>query len=311
MIPRPAALISMIKSCPNPNCPAFGTKEYVKRDGSYYRRCESRYIQRFKCTCCLKKFSSATGTAEFGQRKRRVNKKLRELLCSGISMRRVAKHLKIHRTTVERKMRYLAVRARTANERFLQCRQGKVLHVQFDDLITIEHTKLKPLTVSLAVDARSRHILGARVARIGAFGPLAELSRRKYGRRPNRHRLALESLFKHIAKAISPTALIESDEHKRYPEMVQRYLPGRKYTQYKGGRGCIAGQGELKKLAHDPLFILNHSCAMLRANINRLIRKTWCTTKRPGRLQMHLEIFIDFYNRDYLLGKAAPRKWGS
>lgn len=295
----------MIKPCPNEFCPSFGTKEFVKRDGFFLRQCESRKIRRFKCNCCGKKFSHATGTLEFRQRKRRVNKPLRELLCSGLSMRRAAKHLQINRTTVERKLHYLARKARSQNSAFLRRRSGKVVHLQFDDLITIEHTKLKPLTVSLAVDARTRHILGAKVARIGAFGRLADLSRKKYGRRKNRHAHALHALFQMIAPTVSSSALIESDEHKRYPEFVNRYFHQRQYKQYKGGRGCVAGQGELKKLGYDPLFILNHSCAMLRANINRLIRKTWCTTKRPGRLQMHLEIYIDYYNRSYLRGSPT------
>ncbi len=217
-----------------------------------------------------------------------------------ISLRRAAKHLGIHRTTVERKLRYLARKARARNQKFLKSRKNKVRHLQFDDLITIEHTKLKALTVSIAVDAHTRQVLGAKVARIGSFGHLANLSRKKYGRRTNRHSHALEALFQTIAPSVMANALIESDEHMRYPEFVRHYLPNREYKRYKGGRGCIAGQGELKKLGYDPLFVLNHTCAMFRANINRLIRKTWCTTKKPGRLQMHLEIFIDYYNRDYL-----------
>ncbi len=172
--------------------------------------------------------------------------------------------------------------------------------MQFDDLITTEHTKLKPLSISLAVDARTRHILGTQVSQIGAFGHLADLSRKKYGIRPNRHREGLHRLFTKIAPTIALGAKIESDEHKRYPEVVAHFLPHREYKQYKGGRACVAGQGELKRLGHDPLFILNHSCAMLRANINRLVRRTWCTTKRPSRLKMHLEIFMDYYNRIYL-----------
>ncbi len=299
---------TMIKSCINPNCLSFGTKEFVKKDGYFYRKSESRFIRRFQCTRCGKKFSHATGTLEYRQKIRRVNKELRDLLCSGVSLRRAAKHLQIHRTTVDRKLKYLAQKARLKNNQFRASRKDKVRHLQFDDLITIEHTKLKPLTVSLAVDAKTRHILGAQVARIGAFGHLAKVSRRKYGRRGNFHARALDSLFKKIAPTINSSALIESDEHKRYPEYVSRYLPNREYKQHKGGRGCIVGQGELKKLARDPLFILNHSCAMLRANINRLIRKTWCTTKRPGRLQMHLEIFINYYNGEYLDSQSAPRK---
>ncbi len=298
----------MIKSCPNFNCPSFGTKEFIKKDGFYFRRSESRYIRRFKCVCCGKCFSHATGTLEYRQKKRRVNRELRDLYCMGNSERGIAKHLQIHRKTVERKILYLAKKAHIENKKFLRTRKEKVKHLQFDDLITIEHTKLKPLSVSLAVDAQTRHILGARVSRIGAFGHLAVLSRKKYGKRPNRHARGLRSLFQAIAPAIHPAALIESDEHKRYPEFVSKYLPNREYKRFKGGRGCVAGQGELKKLGYDPLFILNHTCAMLRARINRLIRKTWCTTKKPQRLQMHLEIFIHYYNKEYLRPHSAAHK---
>jgi hypothetical protein len=36
---------------------------------------------------------------------------------------------------------------------------------------------------------------------------------------------------------------------------------------------------------------------MLRANINRLFRRTWCTTKKPERLEQHLAVYMDFHNR--------------
>lgn len=290
----------MTPHCPNGQCPFYRSKDFVVKDGRFYRRSEARFIQRFRCNGCGKKFSHATGTLEMHQKKRRVNSQIRSLLCSGVSMRRCAKLLRIHRTTVERKVVYLAKKSNLSHEAFLKTLRGKVIHLQFDDLITIEHTKMKPLTVTLAVDAGHRYILGAKVARIGAFGHLAELSRRKYGRRPNRHAEALDGLFTQIVPAIARKARVESDEHHRYPAVVAKYLPGREYHRYPGGRGAIVGQGELKKLKYDPLFMLNHTCAMLRANINRLIRKTWCTSKKPQMLQRHLDIYINFHNEKYL-----------
>lgn len=224
-----------------------------------------------------------------------------QLLASGMSMRRSARLLKIHRTTVHRKLIYLAKKARLKNEDFLlSLRSQPVSHLQFDDLITSVHTKLKPLSVSLAVDAKRRYILGAEVATIPAFGLLAALSRKKYGRRPNEHIQKLTALFANINTAVSPHALIESDEHYRYRPIVEQFFPHAEYVQYKGRRGAIVGQGELKKIHYDPLFKLNHSCAMLRANINRLIRKTWCTTKDQAMLKNHLDIYIYFHNQFYL-----------
>ena len=55
--------------------------------------------------------------------------------------------------------------------------------VQIDDLITSEHTKMKPVSVSVAVDKKTRMILALEVSKIPAFGHLAKKSRRKYGYR--------------------------------------------------------------------------------------------------------------------------------
>jgi len=287
----------MTPICPNSACYSFGSKNFVRKNGRFYRRCESRYIARFICLQCKKSFSHATGTLEYRQRKRRENSILRNLLASGVSLRRSAFILGVSRTTIDRKLIYLSKKARLSQQDFLKSIQGTVTDMQFDDLITTEHTKLKPLTVSLAVDKKRRFILGAEVGKIPAFGHLAELSRRKYGMRPNDHQKTLDNLFKTIAPALIEKPLIESDEHSLYPFVVKKYAPRAEHVRHKGGRGCIVGQGELKKLARDPLFTLNHTCAMLRANINRLIRKTWCTNKKIERLKMHLDIFIDFYIR--------------
>jgi len=290
-----------MKPCPaNLSC----RKTSVIRSGRFYRKSEARWIQRFHCKDCGTHFSAATGTLEFKQHKRRENLPLMRLLASGVSMRRSAFLLKIDRRTVDRKLVYLAKKARLRHQDFLYQLKNKVRSLEFDDLVTSEHTKMKPLTVSVAVDAHRRVILSARVGRIPAFGLLADRSRRKYGKRVNDHAKTLRAMFEEIYSTITTDALIQSDEHPRYPEFVSRYLPGRDYRRHPGGRGTIAGQGELKKKHFDPIFILNHSCAMLRANLNRLIRKTWCTTKKAERLQWHLDIFIDFYNRIYLPSRA-------
>lgn len=215
-------------------------------------------------------------------------------------MRRCARVLRIDRRTVDRKLVYLAKKARLAQKEFLDSIRGTVANLEFDDLITNEHTKMKPLTVSLAVDADRRFILGAVVGKIPASGLLAEKSRRKYGPRAYELPHTLSELFQTISPTVTRDAVVRSDMHKAYAEVVRRFLPDRLHQQFEGGRAAVAGQGELKRKRFDPLFCLNHTCAMLRANINRLIRKTWCVTKRPDRLQMHLDIFTHFYNLTYL-----------
>lgn len=287
----------MNPGCPNLKCSYFQKNNFCKKDGHYFRQDDSRKIQRYKCTNCKKKFSRSTGTLEFGQKKRRVNQTIFNILSSGVSLRRSAIIARVHRITIERKLAYLAKKSRRMHEELLlKIGTQKVERLQFDDLITTEHTKLKPLSISVAVDANTRVILGAFVSQIPAFGHLAALSRRKYGKRKSTHREGLIKLFESIRPVISPIAQIQSDEHRLYPEIVRDFFPYAEHKQYKGEKAIIAGLGELKKNGRDPLFTINHTNAMLRANINRLFRRTWCTTKNPKRLEDHLAIYMAFHN---------------
>jgi len=283
--------------CPNLDCSYHQSSDFVIKDGSYRRKSDSRTVQRLKCTHCGKKFSYSTHTLEYRQNKRRINYRIYQDLASGKSMRRIAKTLGIHQLTVKRKLIYLAKKAEIKHEQFLkQLRQNPLVHIQIDDLITIEHTKMKPLSISLIVEAKSRFILGIDVSQIPAFGHLAKKSVDKYGHRKSHHLQTLDRMFEKYAPFISDSALVESDEHKFYPIVIKKYLPKTEHVAYKSERGCVVGQGELKKVKYDPLFWVNQTCAMLRANINRLIRKTWCTTKDPAMLLNHLMIYQMYHN---------------
>lgn len=293
----------MKQSCPNPSCacPVF----FIK-DGKFKRREDSKFIQRYRCKTCGTRFSSATFTWTYRQKKRRANSPLLKLLSSGVSMRRSALLLGLHRKTIERKLPFLAARCRMLNDRNLLKLKGRVYNLQIDDLITKENSKLKPLSISLAVDEDRRLILGAEVSQIPAFGHLAKFAVKKYGARKDQHDEGLTRLFKKITPILNPEVVVKSDEHQRYPRYISSYLPRSKHITFKSERGCVVGQGELKKIGFDPLFVVNHTCALLRANINRLIRKTWCTTKDKNRLKDHLDVFIFFFNQQVLKRSLTP-----
>jgi transposase-like protein len=293
----------MKRKCPNPHCPNYQKTESIIKNGSFYRKSDSRFIKRFKCTQCGKRFSTETNKLEKFQKKRRINHQVYKLLSSSVSIRRTAKLLKVNQKTVARRVRYLGEKYRLLNKK-----QKKNYHktevLLIDDLITKENTKLKPLSVSIAVDEEKRVILGAQVSVIPSFGHLAQKSRLRYGFRKCEHLKGLDSLFDSIKDNVAPEAVIKSDEHKKYPKVISKYFPNSNHEQFPSERACVAGQGELKKVHHDPLFMINHTCAMMRANINRLVRKTWCTTKDPARLSDHIEIFIHYFNNEIL---KSPR----
>lgn len=287
----------MKKNCPNSLCPNFNSNLFVVKNGKKKRACDSKMIQRYQCKTCKKYFSNSTGKLEFNQKKRRKNPLVYELLASGISMRRAAKITKLSRGTITRRLCYFGKKSRVEQKRRLDLlKKDKVEHLQIDDLVTKENSKLKPLSVSIAVDAKRRYILGAEVSELRAFGHLASVGHVKYPGRKNKHKEGLFNLFEKIKDSVIDDVRVKSDEHKFYPEFVNRYFPAAKHKQFRSEKGCIAGQGELKKVKFDPLFAINHTCAMFRANINRLFRRTWCTTKDADRLQDHLDLFINYFN---------------
>ena len=292
----------MSHGCPNSQCLFHQKKDYIIGDGSYFRANDSRHIKRLKCTYCFKRFSHATSSLAYRQKKRRLNLKVFNLLSSGVSMRRIAKILNIHRATVKRKLIYLAKKAKLNQKKFLESlKSNPINHIQFDDLITIEHTKLKLLTVTVAVDATNRKILAGYVGSIPSFGLIAKLSRKKYGKRKDEHQLTLKKMFEDLKLIAKPHTKFETDEHNRYPDFIKKYFPEAQHFQYKSVRGSVVGQGELKKQAFDPIFQINHAMAMLRANISRLIRRTWNTTKCPKMLQHHIDVYIHYHNSRILL----------
>ena len=242
------------------------------------------------------RFSDATGTVCYGQNKRRVNEPLRKLLSSGISMRRAALILGIHRVTVAKKLRFLGIQAIENHRSFLKS-FVPLTSIQFDDLETFEHTKLKPLSVTLAVQSKTRKILGFEVSQISAKGYLASKSREKYGPRKDGRKMARDNLFSKLQPFTASNVQISSDQNPHYRKDVVRYFPLARYKSFKGRDGCVTGQGELKRGGYDPLFDLNHTFAMMRANINRLFRRTWCTTKNKENLLYHIAIYTQFHNQ--------------
>ena len=225
-----------------------------------------------------------------------------------MSLRRIALLLGTSRTTVARKLIFLGEQCRARQRHKLEqlcATEGGFTRIQFDDLETFEHTKCKPATVTVVVCQEARIILDVEVAQIAANGPLAAISRKKYGKRKDRSRKSRHKLFKRLVPLIAEDAQFSSDEHAHYPLLMRQHFPQAIHKRYKSIRGASTAQGELKKIGYDPLFSVNHTLAMLRANLNRLVRRTWCTSKKLSCLALHLWLYIDYHN-DFLLTEGKP-----
>ncbi len=263
--------------------------------GSFLRRSDRTRVLRYRCARCKKSFSEATLTLEWRQKKRHINAPLEHLICSGVTFRRSARILGVHRSTTLRRLKYLARRAELWQREFLSGFQAGS-EIQFDEMESLEQTKLKPLSIPLLVDKQTRKILAFDVASMPAKGVLASMSRKKYGPRKDERSAAIEKLLEDLSPRLTSCQIIRSDDCPRYPRPMRRHLPRLKHLRCAGGRSCVLGLGELKRKVYDPLFSLNHTAAMLRANLSRLQRRTWSVSKKAENLKHHIQVYIRYHN---------------
>ena len=167
--------------------------------------------------------------------------------------------------------------------------------IQFDEMETIHHTKCKPLSVAIMVNEKYQ-VLSLEVAEMPAKGRLAEISRKKYGYRKDERELTMQKSFENLKSSLvaEPVKLL-SDAKPSYRKFVQKYFPGQVYETHNRAekeRHRSRLHEKYQKKRFDPLFSLNQRCAVLRSQIKRLTRRSWCTTKKVENLQGHLDLFL-------------------
>ena len=278
------------------SCPHCGSFHFVKR-GFFYKRSTKTYIPRYNCLACKKTFSTRTQSPTFNQKRTDLNDPIFKLLCAGVSMRETARILKCSYTTVYLKFLWLGKRAKEFHlqQKFI------INELQFDETYSIEHTKLKPLGIALAVDDNYK-ILGVQIGKLKAPGSLAAISYKKYGPRPNESLAKIRDLLKSISvqTSIAPN-IIKSDAKTEYKRAVREVFPQTTYQIFSASEHKEKKREQKylnnEKRVYDPIFAINHMCARLRDHIKRLARRSWCTTKVPEHLELNIYLYIAKNNK--------------
>ena len=282
--------------CPNENCEnhKYAKPGWYVKNGYYKTKHNYQRVPRYKCKCCKANFSSQTFKDTYKQKKPSLNKKIYELYSSNTSQNRLCKLLNCNIKTVVRKIRFLANKARTLHN--VNMKNIEIRDIQFDEMETFEHSRKKPISIAVAVEVerfekkgkprfRTGRILGLVACCMPAKGHLAKVSQELYGyRRDDRYQAGIDALSK--IKADSPT--IMSDGKRAYPSLFKEVFPTAtvKTITRKQNSGT----------KFDPMFSLNHACALLRHDVSRLARKSWVTTKNLSGLQDHLDIWTAYRN---------------
>jgi hypothetical protein len=205
-----------------------------------------------------------------------------------VTLRRSAILLGVAKKTVERKFEFIANISKKSHEEFLIQKENKTSYVQFDEMETYEHSKCKPLSISLAVRAKTGDIIDARVAFMNCKGKLASISRKKYPLWNVDNRQIINKEVMETKKLVSKKNItVASDAKKSYPNIIKSIMPHADVIQFSSRKAMSKS---------DPLFRLNHTAAKIRADLSRMRRRTWACTKKWENLQKHLYIYIAWNN---------------
>ena len=308
--------------CPHAACPSrSGAAHFSCRPrGSYFRKCDQRTVQRFKCLCCPRGFSEQTF---------RVNYRLKrpDLLAiffrdrvSKVTHRQSARTLGCSRSTEERHFRRLSGHCKDFHEAQLDeisARGGLGTVFLLDELETYEHHRLKkPVTVPVLIEHSSGFVIDTRAGALPArrrkgqpLPPMAE-------RRKSESREVVQAAFERLRQVTSkegPLSVLTDEKHS-YARILKALFGERvQHSTTPSSR---------KKDIHNPMSPLHHTLAMLRDGISRLVRENWAASKLRGCLAGHLSIWTCYRNyvRDWknrcprtspamVLG-ALERQWG-
>lgn len=253
----------------------------VKKIGYY--KTKSARVQRYKCKICNLSFSKRTHSENYRCRKQKLQRKIVEMYCEGMSQRAIARVLKINRKTVERYFIKNAHKARSENLKNLEDKRNLTTFIQIDELETFEHTKRRPLAVQTSIRSKTGEILSMKVCTIPIRAlNVAQTYLKEWNSQVNRKTKLTEMLLE-TQKAANPENITISCDGYREYLVITKNIFGKDNVE------IYESKANVQKI---DLFF-----AKLRQDISRLRRKTLATTKRRYRLQQHLDLYIRYHNK--------------
>jgi len=292
--------------CPYPACSAHTSRPFrYTRWGTFHRRCDGRDVTRYRCLECSRTFSTQTFRLDWRLHRPRLHLDLWGHIISKVTHRQAARMLGCTRKSIAHRLDLLGEHCREFHARKLEQlarSRGLSGRFQLDELETYEHNRrLQPLTVPVLIQRSSYFVVDLAVAALPCRGRLSERNRAKkaereerYGKRRSGSRRAVEACLGTLRDLHRPhTKLeLETDRKHEYVGSIERVLgPGTPHARTSS---------KDRRDYRNPLFPINHTLAMLRDGVSRLVRRTWAASKQMQRLGRHLWIWVCW--RNYVRG---------
>jgi transposase-like protein len=266
--------------CPNPHCryhrDSAGWR--FKRDGTHFRRCDQRRVQRYRCSRCRRSFSTQTFSTTYWLKRPDLLAPLLRLSLACAGFRQLARALCVAPSTVALQLGRAGRHATLFHERH-RPRTNPQEPLVLDGFETFEKGQYWPTHLNTVVGAESWFVYATTVSELRRKGRMrpdqrkrrAELETR-YGRPPPRDiaRGCREALA--LALPERGTACLRSDDHRQYPPAI-RGLPGREIRHE-------VTSSKQPRTSRNPLFPVNLYHGLLRHDGGNHKRETIGFSKR-------------------------------
>lgn len=274
-----------------PECPHCHANPLIyRRRGSYLRKCDGRKVPRFQCLGCMRRFSTQTFRNDYRHHRPGLNLRIAKSLLSKVTLRQIARTEGCKFATVARRLPLFASHFELLQMRNLCEHPGALeqegIHFAFDELETFEQNRIaKPLTVPVVIEGRTGFIIHSEVGTLPARRKSESASERR-NESPEVVLRCLKAVAKHLNPQTKPTFV--SDRKSVYVKALQTAFPGGFVHQR------ISSQEP--RDTTNPLFGINHTFAMMRDNISRLVRRNWGHSKLAARQRDHDWLYAGYRN---------------
>ena len=298
--------------CPRPECPSTtsGHHRWCFK-GRFLRTCDGRFVQRFLCLECKRTFSTQTFRLDYRLKKPRLNLSLVGPFISKVTHRQAARILGCSRGTVAHRLELLGEHCERFHRWRLSRARGELdpsSIFQLDELETFEHNRrLAPVTMPVLIERKSYFVVDLKPAALPARGGLRTKDRERKeareklrGRRRSGSVQAVAQCIRALSGVFSPLLpiRIQTDRKETYPSILRRHL--------RCGVFHERHSSTARRDYANPLFPINHTLAMMRDGISRLVRRTWAASKLKEKLERHAWIWAVWRNYVRTVTNSTP-----
>jgi hypothetical protein len=158
------------------------------------------------------------------------------------------------------------------------------------------------------IERKSYFVVDLETAELPCRGRLSEEDRLRKEEREREHGVRRSGSRRAVSKCIETLAShharqgpvrVQTDKKSTYTTILARQFPGR--LEHK------RHSSKAKRDYANPLFPINHTLAMMRDGISRLVRRTWAASKLRARLERHAWIWVVWRNYVRGITNRAPR----